>query len=103
LALDAVLVRDWLLGGHDPTLVIVQSYAWILGAACQRNKTQALHHFDVQDWLDRVVKYVELVQQTFPNSEIMWRTSHMYQKNMLVRPSWTKYHELGGAVCPSKT
>jgi hypothetical protein len=68
LALDAVLFRDHVLGGHDPTLVIVQSYAWDVGAMCQQNKTQTLYHFDVQNWIEEAINYVERVQHTFPKS-----------------------------------
>ena len=102
LASDAVLFRDHVLGGHDPTLVIVQSYAWDIGAMCQRNKTQTLNqcHFDVQNWIARAVTYVERVQQTFPKSVIMWRTSHAYNVNWskLWRVSQLQIHEMNAAA-----
>jgi len=79
LARDAVLFRRRIRGA-DPTLVVVQSYAWDIAAECQRAGGGAVLHTEekVRDWVRRVASFLAHVRSVFPSSSVAWRTSHPY-------------------------
>jgi hypothetical protein len=89
LALDATRFRARTKGA-DPTLVVVQSYAWDLATLCERRcglkaaaspectKMHGPLKVDLNDWTRRVTRFLAHVQRVFPKSKILWRTSHVY-------------------------
>lgn len=78
LSHDAILFRAHANGGREPTLVVLQSYAWDIAAECQRRHHSRLLQGDIADWTARVVKSVRHVRRIFPRSKLMWRTSHPF-------------------------
>lgn len=78
LSQDAIRFRSRTPGGRDPTLIVLQSYAWDLAAECQRGGSSVLLSGNVTDWVARVLRSVRHVRSIFPSSRVMWRTSHPY-------------------------
>ena len=85
------------INGQDPTLIVVQSYAWDIAAECQRNR----HHVksdllkgNVEDWFQRNLRMLTHVRNTFPQSRIMWRTSHPYTEYCATRSLIDKMNQI---------
>ena len=66
--------------GKDPTLIILQSYAWDIATECEKKNREKSNLLlgKVDDWFTRNLRFIKHVNATFPSSRIMWRTSHPY-------------------------
>lgn len=70
------------IGGQDPSLIVVSSYFWDIGRQFQvigkgKSKKKVLKPSSnfLLAWADKVAEQIRLIRETFPLSRVAWRTA----------------------------